>query len=111
MSEPKMKCANCKYFMFRTYQCVKSTPWKTDTHLSCKEFEPKLKTNRDLINEMTDEELAAWKHSYPAEMKDKNGYCRIYWQNPHRCRPEFYCRQCLTEWLKAPAGKHQEVGK
>lgn len=67
------------------------------------------KTNRDVINAMTDEELAKWKHSYPAKIKDKNGYCRIYWLDPHRCRPELSCTDCVIAWLKAPAGKHQEV--
>lgn len=69
------------------------------------------KTNRDVINAMSDEELAAWKHSYPSEMKDKNGYCRIFWQIPWKCTTELNCRQCLTAWLKADAGKHQEIKK
>jgi protein-tyrosine phosphatase len=67
------------------------------------------KTNRDVINAMTDEELAKWKNQVCSDRRYKNGYCRIYWQNPHRCRPELSCTDCVTAWLKAPAGKHQEV--
>lgn len=67
------------------------------------------KTNRDVINAMSDEELAKWKESCPVELDDKNGYCRIFWLDARPCHIELNCRQCLTEWLKAPAGKHQEV--
>ena len=68
------------------------------------------KTNRDVINAMTDEELADWKRTFPSDAKDQNGYCRIYWLDARPCHIELNCRQCLTAWLKAPAGKHQEVG-
>ena len=67
------------------------------------------KTNRDVINAMSDEELADWKRTFPSDARDRNGYCRIYWLSPKRCRPELSCKQCLLDWLKAPAGKHQEV--
>lgn len=68
------------------------------------------KTNRDVINAMTDEELADWKRTFPGDdVKKQNGYCRIYWLSPKRCRPELNCRKCIAEWLKAQAGKHQEV--
>lgn len=102
-------CKDCKHFMRRTYQCVKSTPWETDTHLSCKEFEPKERTNRDVINAMSDEEFADMIFAIIQHRQGKTGYCRVYWQNAQRCRPELNCRQCLTAWMKAPAGKHQEV--
>lgn len=66
------------------------------------------KTNRDVINAMTDEELANWKCQNPGH-HNKNGHCRIYWLDARPCHIELNCRQCLTDWLKAPAGKHQEV--
>jgi hypothetical protein len=109
MTEPKKNCKDCKHFMLRTYQCVKSTPWETDTHLSCKDFEQKPKTNRDVINAMTDEELAKWADLLPCFKRDPNGFCRIYWQNPKPCKPQLNCIDCRAAWLKAPAGKHQEV--
>lgn len=68
-----------------------------------------LKTNRDVINAMSDEELAKWKCEHPADRRDRNGCCRIYWLSPKPCRPHINCRLCIAEWLKAPAGKHQEV--
>ena len=72
--------------------------------------EQNIKTNRDIINAMTDEELAEWKRKYPADQQDpQNGYCRVYWRLPKPCRLDLKCRQCITEWLKAPAGKHQEI--
>ena len=68
-----------------------------------------MKTNRDVINAMTDEDLAVWKCELQPMRQDPNGYCRIYWQLPKPCRVDLNCRQCLTEWLKAPAGEHQEI--
>lgn len=69
------------------------------------------KTNRDVVNAMSDEEFADMIFSIINRRQGKTGYCRIYWQNAQRCRPFLKCNQCLTAWLKAPAGKHQEVGK
>jgi hypothetical protein len=67
------------------------------------------KTNRDVINAMTDEELAKWKCKF--QSMDKTGPCRVYWQNPQRCLIGLHCVECSIEWLTAPARKHQEVGK
>lgn len=68
-------------------------------------------TNRDVINAMSDEELADWKRTFTSDLRDRNGYCRIYWLSPKRCRPDLNCRACIAEWLKAPAGKHQEIAE
>lgn len=109
MTEPRMKCADCGCEVNRNviqgmYYCPRCDDDKSEKDVL-------VMTNRDLINAMSDEELAKWKHSFPSEMKDKNGYCRIFWQNPQKCRQELKCKDCLTEWLKAPAGEHQEVSK
>ena len=108
MTEPKMKCADCGCEVNRNviqgmYYCPRCDDDKSERDVL--EI-----TNRDVINAMTDEELAAWKCKFP-DRHDRNGHCRIYWLNPQRCRPELNCRQCLTEWLKADAGKHQEVAE
>lgn len=66
-------------------------------------------TNRDVINAMSDEELADWKHKFHTSKHTDNTYCRIYWLNPKPCRPELNCKTCVLEWMKAPAGKHQEI--
>ena len=63
------------------------------------------KTNGDLVRAMSNKELAAWR--FPRGDRDQQGYCRIYWLDAQRCRLTLDCRQCLEEWLEAPAGKHQ----
>ena len=69
------------------------------------------KTNRDVVNDMSDEELAKWKLdlSGSEHVRGKNGFCRVWWQDAKPCSENCKCKDCLTEWLKAPAGKHQEV--
>lgn len=58
----------------------------------------KPKTNRDVINAMTDEELATC-FGIPCPPKIKKN-----------CRPfNEQCEECWLEWLKSPAGEHQEV--
>lgn len=68
-------------------------------------------TNRDVINAMSDDELAKWADLLPCFKREQNGFCRIYWQNPKPCRPELNCIDCRAAWLKAPAGKHQEIAE
>ena len=99
-------CGECKYHVYGTCRLPENGMGILEEEKACRFFTQK--TNRDVINAMTDEELAKWKCKFP-DRHDRNGHCRIYWLNPQRCRPELNCRQCLTEWLKAPAGKHQEI--
>ena len=102
------KCKDCKHYQ----DCDEGWRFSEDANFDVACFEPnnKPKTNRDLINAMSDEELAKWKLTFPSDAMDRNGYCRIYWRAPKRCRPELNCNKCLLDWLKAPAGQHQEVG-
>lgn len=66
-------------------------------------------TNRDVINAMSDEELADSFFAFGMKRTGKDGFCRVHWQNPLPCRPWLKCNMCLREWLKAPAGKHQKI--
>lgn len=67
----------------------------------------KPKTNRDVINAMSDEELARWKLDFSVPNVDS--FCRVWWKDAKPCSENCKCKDCLAEWLKAPAGKHQEV--
>lgn len=68
----------------------------------------KPKTNRDVVNAMTDEELVEFAFG---RGDVGNKYCRVHWQDSKPCRYDLNCSICMLAWLKAPAGKHQEVAK
>ena len=109
----KRICGNCKYFTQDDgcTVCGLDGEQQAIADDGCDYFvAAKKPTNRDLINAMSDEELADEFFSVANKRTGKNGYCRIYWQNPKPCRPWLKCNKCLLDWLKAQAGEHQEVG-
>lgn len=69
---------------------------------------PGMETNGDVVRAMTDEKLASWRFKSQSAA-GKVGWCRKYWQNPLPCRTWLSCRACVLAWLKAPAGKHQQI--
>ena len=88
MTKPKTKCDDCKHFA----KCSLVTVVMSQGN--CQFFET-IMTNRDLINAMSDEELAKWKCQNPGH-HNKNGHCRIYWLDARPCHPMLPCGLRIT---------------